>query len=332
MMNKLLTKTVKKWKLLSIILGAVLALSLALTLIFGVNHAASLSDNASLTVTVNRNAYNSKIEQIEEICESEFEENGLKVRMVKYGEMSGDDCEIVYVFDKDADLSKAKADLTATFAAKTAGEWNGSFISVSVSLEETLVTISTAQIVRTVIAVVVFSALAFAYVALRYRLNMGALTAICSFVSSALTAAIVLLVRIPVTSSLLYAVALSAPVTAALVMLTLNKLRATMGSELPKDEWIVSSVATKEILAIAATGGVALVLIGAIATPVVRWFALLSLIAFAASVFLALIYAPALYLPLQERADKKAAEISKTGYVGAKKQEPQTAEEEEVIS
>ena len=329
MMNKLLTKTVKKWKLLSIVLGAVLALSLALTLIFGVNHAASLSDNASLTVTVNRNAYNSKIEQIEEICESEFEENGLKVRMVKYGEMSGDDCEIVYVFDKDADLSKAKADLTTTFAAKTAGEWNGSFISVSVSLEETLVTISTAQIVRTVIAVVVFSALAFAYVALRYRLNMGALTAICSFVSSALTAAVVLLVRIPVTNAFLYAVALAAPVTAALVMLTLNKLRSNLNSELPADEWIVSSVAVKEILAIAAIGAFALVLVGAIATAAVRWFALLSLIAFAISVFTALIYAPALYLPMRKKAEKTAAETNKSGYVGAKKQE---TESEEVIS
>ncbi len=331
-MNKLLTKTVKQWKLLSIILGAVLALSLALTLIFGVNHATSLSDNASLTVTVNRNAYNSKIEQIEEICENEFDENGLKVRMVKYGEMSGDDCEIVYVFDKDADLTTAKADLAATFAAKIAGEWNGSFISVSVSAEETLVTISTSQIVRTIIAVVVFSALAFAYVALRYRLNMGALTAICSLLASALTAGLVLLVRIPVTGSLLYAVALAAPVTATLVMLTLNKLRATMGSELPTDEWIVASVATKEILAIAACGGVALVLIGAIATTAVRWFALLSLIAFAASVFLALIYAPALYLPMKKRADKKAAETSKSGYVGAKKQETEKTDETDVIS
>ena len=139
--------------------------------------------------------------------------------------------------------------------------------------------------------------------------------------ASALTAAVVLLVRIPVTNSLLYAVALAAPVTAALVMLTLNKLRANLKSELAADEWIASSVATEEILAIAAAGGVALVLIGAIATATVRWFALVALIAFAASVFVALMYAPALYLPLRKRADKKAAETTKSGYVGAKKQE-----------
>lgn len=328
-MNKLLTKTVKKWKLLSVIMAAVLVLSLALTLIFGVNHAASLSDNVSLTVTANRNAYTSKIEQIEEICETEFDKNGLKIELVKYGEMSGDDCEIVYVFDKDADLTTAKANLSAAFEAKIANEWNGSFISVSVSAEETLVQIPTSQIVTTAVAVVLFSALAFAYVSLRYRLNMGVLTAICSLLASALTAAVVLLVRIPVTNAFLYAVALAAPVTAALVMLTLNKLRSNLNSELPADEWIVSSVAVKEILAIAAIGAFALVLVGAIATAAVRWFALLSLIAFAISVFTALIYAPALYLPMRKKAEKTAAETNKSGYVGAKKQE---TESEEVIS
>ena len=323
-MNKLLTKTVKAWKLLSIVIGAVLALSLTLTLIFGVNHAATLSDNASLTVTVNSAAYKNKIEQIEEICENEFEENGLKIELVKYGEMSGDDCEIVYVFDKDADLATAKANLATAFAAKIAGEWNGSFISVSVSSEETLVQIPTSQIVTTVIAIVLFSALAFAYVSLRYRLNMGALTAICSLAASALTAAVVLLVRIPVTNAFLYAVALAAPVTTAMLAFTLNKLRANLDSELPADEWIVSCVAVKELLAIAAFGAFALVLVGAIATASVRWFALLSLIAFAISVFTALVYAPALYLPMRKRADEKAT--SKSGYVGAKKQETQDEE------
>ena len=136
-------------------------------------------------------------------------------------------------------------------------------------------------------------------------------------------AATLLLVRIPLTNSFVYVVALAAPVTAAFVLLTMNKLRGALKekSELSNEELIVENVAVKETSWIAVLGGVSLILVGAIATTAVRWFAVCALIALVVSFFVGVLVAPAWYLPIKNAADKKAASRPKNGYVGAEKQE-----------
>lgn len=326
-MNKLIAKTVKKVNLLSVILTVLLAAAILVTAIFGIHYSATLDDCNTLTVTVNTKTYEDKFDDIKEICEKEFKAKDLRYNLLKGGVMSGDDCEIMYEFDKDADLSAAKKALEDTFAAKTAanGDWNGSFINVSTGNEKLQTKLPASYVVRAAVAVAVFAVLAFVYVALRYKLIMGVVAAVCSVLGPLLAAAVILLVRIPVTNSFLYAVALAAPVTAVIVMLTLNKLRAAEKSETDEEvsvaEKVAENVAIKETLAIAIVGGAALVVLGAIATASVRWFALSALLALAAAVFAGLLFAPALYLPLKERADKKALENPKSGYVGAKKKE-----------
>lgn len=324
-MNKIVAKTVKKCTLLSIVMAAIVVLAVVLTAVLGANYSATLKDCNALTVTMNTNVYEEKIDDVEEICEKAFDDASLDFNLLKHGEMSGDDCEIIYEFDKDVDLSGVKKTLADAFAAKTAGDWDGSFISVSTGSEVVLTKLPTSYIVRAAIAVAAFAVLALVYVALRYRLHMGILAAVCSLVGSLLTAAVILLVRIPLTNSFLYVVALAAPVTAVLTVLTLNKIRTAMKLEENKDksneELIVENVATKEIVSVAIFGGVALVLMGAIATTAVRWFAVSALLSLAVVVAIGWIVAPALYLVLKNAADKKAANSTKYGYVGAKKKD-----------
>ncbi len=332
MMNKLVKSTVKKRTLLSIVIGVVVVLAIVLTAVLGVNKAAMLDDCNTLTITVNTYAYEGKREDIVEICDKEFENQGVDYNLIKYGEMTGDDCEIVYEFDKDVDLTEAKKNLTKTFDTLTAGDWNGSFITVSVGSEVSQSGLATAYIVRAAIAVAVFAVLAFVYVALRYQLNMGILTAASALVSSVLTAALLLLVRIPLTNSFAYVVALAAPVCSTLVLLTMNKLRVALKdnkSELSNEELIIENVAVKEATWMAVLGGVSLILVGAIATTAVRWFAVCALIGLAVSLFVGVLVAPAWYLPMKNSADKKAASRTKSGYVGAEKQEKNAKTDEE---
>ena len=323
-MSKFIAKMVKNVALFSVIFVLLVAISVLVTAVKGVNYAATLEDCNSLTITVNNKAFEDKIDAIEEKCEAAFEENGVKYNLVKYGEMSGDDCEIVYEFSKAAKLDAVKESLSKTFAQITSeeGEWNGTFISVSSASEDSLVQMPVNYVLRTAVAVAVFAVLAFIYVSLRYRLNMGVLTAIASVLGAIASAAIVLLLRIPVTNSLLYIVALAAPVTAVLVLLTFNKARAAMREEKEKtaEEFVASSVAVQEIEGIAVVGGVALVLLFAIATAAVRWFALAAFVSFVATLFVGVLLVPAMYVPVKQEENERAALKTKSGYVGAEKQ------------
>ena len=63
MMNKICQK-MKDVALLSVIMTIVLALSIVLTTIFGVNYAATVKDQNTLTVTVNRYFYDNNLDDV----------------------------------------------------------------------------------------------------------------------------------------------------------------------------------------------------------------------------------------------------------------------------
>lgn len=328
-MSKILTKTVKKTTLLSIILAVILAAAIVVGIVCGVqgygvfNQSALLKDSKTLTVSVNQGVYLTKLEDVEDYCEEAFED--LDIAYEIKGEMTGDESEIVYVFDSktsETDLAEAKKALEDKFAALVDpenGEWKGSFITVAANSEEAVKVLAKNYVLRGVIAGVVLAVLVFAYVALRYRLNMGILAAVCILLGVALTAAIAILTRIPVTASVTYVLAVSGLLSAVMTLLTLNKIRANSkaeNAEQSAEDSAISSIATKEILLFTVLGGAALVIVGAVATAGVRWFAVLALIALLVSAFMGLVYAPSLYIPLKKAADKKPV---KDAYVGAKK-------------
>lgn len=311
MMNKLCQK-MKNVTLLSVIMAIVLALSIVITAIFGVNYAATVSDQNTLTVTMNRYVYDNRLDDVKAVCEKEFKK--LSVEYTYNGEMNGDECELVYVFDQATKLDDVKASLKKAVAdkAKDNDEWE--FIEIATASERLQANIPVSYVARAAIAIAVFAVLAFIYVSLRYRLYMGVTVAVAILLSAVMTSAVVLLARIPVTASVLYTVVISSVLAAIFTVLTMNKIRSNT-DELSAEEKVYASIPTKEIAAITAALGVSLVLVGAIATWSVRWFAICALVSLLVSALIGLVFVPAMYLPLQKAADK--AVRNKSGYIGA---------------
>lgn len=325
-MSKILTKTVKKATLWTVITAVILAVAVVIGCLFGFNKSATVSNSRMMTITVEQYGfYNEDLrEEIEEQCEKVFKKLDMDFTYEMKGEMSGDS-ELVYMFKKSVSAKKfAAAEDSLQEIFDTRYETQGDkleAIEVEVMGNADVEVIASTEknfLLRGVIAGVIFAVLAFAYVSLRFKLQMGILTAGSILVTMALTTALAVILRIPVTYSAIAVVAVSALVTAALVLLTLGKLRAkAKDATADAEEILLANAPEKEILTVAACGGIALVVMGVIATTTVRWFAVLALLGLIASVFVSLIFAPSVYVPLKKLADKKAEK--NTNYKGAKK-------------
>ena len=324
MMNNIFKKTTnKKFLIVSSCVMALLAvMAIVFTCVFSVRYAPTVNDRKTLTVTIDDYFFKTNLDEVKSVCEDAFEE---KYSYRYEGTMSGES-ELVYVFDKDVSVENAeKAVREAVQAQMQVGGKleDATQISVTSNVESSESEIPTSYGVRAGVAIVLFAVLAFLYIAVRFKLNMGIVAGVSILLSAVLSSSLVLATRMAVTASTIYAIALSVLVNAVFAVLTLTKLRAKLKEENAKEESeeevIASSVASKEIVIISGTLGVALVLIGAIATAVTRWFALTSLLCLVSATFVGLFYLPALYLPMLSAERAKSAGQSKSGYVGAKK-------------
>ena len=315
-----LTNTVKKGTLWSIILAFVLLAGLVIGIAFGFNKDIALNDAATLTVSIDT----PNMEAVEKECEKVFDGKVDYVSAVK--SEKGLNYEILYTFEKGTDLSEVESTLKANFAKYTAEEGNalqGSFISVMSANEEVKASLPEDYVVCGVIANVVLLVLAFVYVTIRYRWDMGVLVSVASLLSMALTVALALLCRIPVTGSLIYVTSIVGILTLVMMVLTCNNLRANKESDKATEEVLAESIAVKENLSLAvfmAVACVAVAVAGIIANVALLWFALLTLAGVIAATFVSVVFAPAAYLPLKNCTDKKEAEKGKR-YQGAKKAE-----------
>lgn len=310
-MSKFFNKAVKKPGVISIVVAAILAAAIAVAVICGLtgngvfNESKLLEDCQTITVTVDQTTYLTKLDKVEEVCEKAFGET--KVSYTLKGEMSGADNELVYVFDKDEDLTEEKKALEDAFAALVNGEWDGSFITVSANAEKTSAVLAKNYVLRGVIAGAVMMVVVFAYLSLRHNFGLGLLALRCMLVGTVLSAMLIALFRIPVTVSVSYVFAVAALLSALTTVFVLNKFRANKEDE---------TFANEEVLLFTALGGAALVVIGAVATAGVRWFALSALVALVVAAFIGLIYAPARCLEWKAAEEEKPV---KGAYVGAKK-------------
>ncbi|MBQ8295090.1 MAG: hypothetical protein IJX87_01505 [Clostridia bacterium] len=320
-----MTKMIKKGTLWSVIIAVILVAACALGIVFGgFNGDASMKNANTITVTMNTFAYNNQLDEVQDVCDDAFASFDV-VKVIKGG-MSGDECELVYVFDEDVDLTAVKTNLRNTFDAKTAdgAEWDGTFITVSSAKENVSAVLAQHYVLRGVIAGVVFAVLAFAYVALRYNLRVGIVSGIVTLVGMAVTAALVMLVRIPVTASVAYAVAASGLLSAATALLTFAKIRANEQIGEKAEDAIGNNVAVKEIGLLTLLGVVAFVLIGGASAifgglTAIVWFSVAVVVAFVVAAFMGMVYAPALYLPFKKAVDAKNVGRTKSDYVGAVK-------------
>ena len=285
--------------------------------IFGVkgigvfNKSAVLDDVKTLTVSMNQHVYTNNLDKVEDACEDVF--GDLKVAYEMKGEMSGDESEIVYVFDKDVNLEAVEKALETKFTAMTgdAGELKGSFITVASNGETAVEYLAKNYILRGVIAGLVLVAAVYVYTAIRFGIGKGIAVAASTAYGTLLTVALMILTRIPVTASVSYVFATAALLGAIVSILSMNKIAASEKSE----EGCACGCACKEILAIGVFAGVALVVVGLVAMGVV-WFALSALIAVAAATFAGLVAVPCVYAPIKAAADKRP---DKDGYIGAVK-------------
>ncbi len=328
MMNKIFAKTVKKRCAFITLAVAIvlLAASIIVSVLCGINFGAGIEDTKSITVTVNSFVYNNERDALEEVCEGVFEEKGLSVKYVYRSQLSGDDREMTYVFDantEDADLAGAKLALKAKLdeeSAKAEGELNGAIVNVAYSSEEVKGAIASSRLLRAAIAVAVFAVLAFIYATVRHGVAYGLVALLAPIVAAALTTSIVLLTRIPVTNATFYAVAAATLVASVFVMMLLNKIKnnskADAYANADDATLIKGSLASKWIVWTSVALGVAVVLVGAIATAAVRYFAIASLVGLVVAAFAGLIFAPACALAAKTYVKAKT---SKNAYVGAKK-------------
>ena len=319
-LEKMIKSSIGKLTLLSIISALIIIAGVVMLAVFGFSTSATNDDVNTLTVRVNKFAYDNNIEEIVDICDDVFAEKGISEKYVIKGGMSGDESELVYVFDVETDLTGAVGALSEKFDQATAADGTnalaGANVSVMAHTEKNLDKLSTNALVRTVIAGVAFAVLALVYVAIRHNFTSGLTMFVTMCVSFALTFALILVTRLPITSSFVYVLVFNLLFTAIATMLTLNKVRQLQKSEekLEAKELISSALQVKPVLSFAAMAVVALVLIGAIATYAVRMFAIISLLGVVAGVFAALFFAPSFYLPVKNSADMKDAQRARYDY------------------
>ena len=319
--EKFVKACLSKFKLLSIATAVVVAVGLLFLGVFGYSTNATNSNVKTLTVKVNQYAYSQHLDEIEEVAEKFFSENNIKYAYDMNSEMYGDESELVYVFNtKVALTADVLSALQAKFDALTATDSGhalaGSVIKVSTHTEKVLDRLPAKALLRTVIAAAVFAVLACLYVAIRYHYTSGLAMFASLSVSAALTSALVLITRMPITANLLYTLFFNLLFTAVCTMFTLNKVRKAQKEDkkIDAETLVNSNLAVWQVLSFAAACVVALVFVGAIATSAVRWFAAISLLSVVAGVFASLFFAPALYLIVKKYTDEKAAERARYDY------------------
>lgn len=312
-MSKILKKLTKKWSFLSGIIVGLLIAATVIGILFGFN--GLVTDGKHVTVSVDPVLYKDQAvrEEIKDLCDDAFDGNLYSWT----GDNSGNDGVFVYAFKENANLDKAVEDLTADLA-----QWTDDYsITVVVTNEKVVINLAEGFVVRAAIAGVVFAVLAFAYAAIRYNWRRGIVAGVSVAAAMLLTGALVILTRIPATTSVAYAIMGSGLAAAITVLFSLNKLRTAAKENANQDaeELVVSSIAVKEIVIFSAILGAAILLVGIPAGVSGAWFALSAFIGIAVAAFMGIVYAPALCIPMQKAMAAQAASNSKSGYKGAKK-------------
>lgn len=304
----MMSKSCKKATLFTVILTVILAAALVVGVIFGFNKGATVDNAKTLTVSMDQIAYETDmLDEVKAECEKVFAD--AKVLFEINGEMDGYDREIVFTFNSDADVAAMQTALRARFDELTAegAQWYGYDFDVMGGTETTVAFVADGYVFRAIIAGLVFAVLALAYAWVRFKWNNALAAMLCVFFAMAGTAAILVLVRIPVTATAMYAVMISGLFAAIAAMLNLNKI---------KDE---GAVATKAILWISGVAAAAILLVGAISGVANIWFAVASVIGIALAAVLGIYYLPEVCAALMPIAAAKEAAKDKFSYKGAKK-------------
>lgn len=337
MTNKFLSKTANKSLLFSLIVAVLLIASVVVSVVFGVNYNVKTDNATTLTVQMEQFFYQNDLKELETACEKEFKKQGLKIEYTYYDTRTanGDTRELVYVFENtpaiETKLQTAKTSLVETIKTNTAegGVWYGATgMYVTTGSEIVKVKVPASYTVKATVVAVVLSLIAGVYVAIRYGFKKGIVAFLAPIVGMTLATSIILLTRIPFTNATFYAIAVGGLISEVFTLFTLSKIRGEQDEKMGL-ELILDNVAMKEMLIFSIALGVALLLVGIIATWVVRWFALCALVSLASALYAGLFFVPSVLAPMQIFAEKKLSEKTASGYVGAKQKEQDNDKDKE---
>ena len=157
MMNKLLGK--KSLFVMAVITGAVLILSLAFSMLFGVNYAANGNDYNTVTVQVNDYRFNSETDTVKDVCETVFDAQGVDYEYYYKSETNADGGELVYVFEQSVDHFAVTDALKQAFDTATTGGGvlDGAEVLFNTGMEEIVVSIPASYAWKAVFAVLALS-------------------------------------------------------------------------------------------------------------------------------------------------------------------------------
>ena len=320
-------KTSPKWILWSIISAVLVLVSIIVMAVAGANKSVEMKSSSTLTVsvTLSNTFYEDQKENFEQVAEKAIADAKLEAIDSYAADKSLQLHELVYVFEKDTDLTAVKDSLQLAYDAMD--KQAGCTISVMANNNEMLETVAggdSKYLVSAGIACVVAAVFAFAYVAIRFNLWNGIVTFVAAIASAALTSAVILLARIPVAASTVYTIMIS-----MLLAIVVSVLFAAKNSKAEKDNGALTDAEalseTVPVCDAVKLGGmmaivaIAVGVIGAFTTVNFVWFAVATLVGVIAAMYASIILAPSVFLALRGVFANLQAARSRYDYKKGKK-------------
>lgn len=331
-MNKFTNKIAGKFKIFLPVALLILVAGIVLAAIFGMNTAPEYGSEKTLKIHVNSYYSEERVNAVETACAKVFSDKsvGESYKRVERS-ASANDYTIVYSFKGDFSDEKLN-ELRTEVAAKLTGE-NGALYGI----DEDLVSVSASSsvphtarsahfILRAAIAGGVLLVAVFVYTAIRHKLAGGVIAAAITLVTLALTTALTVIVRVPVSSTCANALFLSTVLGAVYGVAVAGKMRKAETNEenegLSAKEIVAKEMPEKPLLIATCALAAGIVLIGAMGISPVQWLSLIALLGLASAYFTAGILFPSVYPPIFEKLQKKRAAKRRYDYKKTKNAKP----------
>lgn len=319
-------KTSPKWILWSIITAVIVIAGIIVMVFATPNNAAHTKPGDSLIVNVSMSStfYEDEKSNIQTITETAIKDAGLKAIHSYEGEKSLQAHELVYTFD----LNTGKlAEVKNALQKQLDDEYPTYNVTVMVSRSFVLEKLPGGYVqflLRNVAAGLLMAVLASVYVCLRYKPWNGIVTFVSAGATGALTAALAILTRAVVTTSVMYAVLLSVLLSLGLSVLIAAKSKKAEkeNGALTDPEALSEAIPVCDVLKICgglAAAMIVLCVVGLFTAANFAWFALVSIFGVIAAAYAALVLGPSVYLLLRKAFAKMEAERSRYDYKKGKK-------------
>jgi len=319
----------KRLPLLIVIFAVIVAAGIIMFALLGVNLSNELKDRTSVEVTYD--AYitvdDDRKDELEEIASAAIEENsGLTIKETVFSSESTGG-SVQFFFDADVSQETLENALTAALNALSSSE------SLSGGTYQGSVHVYVAQyfytyIWRGAIAIAASIAVAFIYVSIRFKLNMGVTLAVTTVHNVLLVLALSVICRLSLASTFIAAIGFALVYSMLNTMVALVHMRSTYRDEnikvLPADEQIEKACLSYSrpcnVLNVVVLLAMSLILGLTVATaPAIATFAMAGELCAVVNLYSTNLFLPALYIPLKQAADKRAAYKNSPEYKAKKR-------------